>query len=73
MTATNTKKSAETKPETILRLVRRKNGATLKVLRDATGWQPHSVRAAVSGLRKNGHAIECAKDAKGASIYRVVK
>ena len=27
-------------------------------LQDATGWQPHSARAALSGLRKAGHAIE---------------
>lgn len=27
-------------------------------LENALGWQSHSVRAAISGLRKSGHIIE---------------
>ena len=71
MTATITQQKAATKPETILKLVRRKNGATLKAMQDATGWQPHSVRAALTGLRKKGHTIERSKDGKGITVYRV--
>ena len=40
------------KVETILVLLRRRDGAALGELETATGWQPHSVRAALSGLRK---------------------
>lgn len=70
-TAITQKKPIATKPETILKLVRRKSGATLKSLQDTTGWQPHSVRAALTGLRKKGHAIERGTDAKGVTVYRI--
>jgi DNA-binding transcriptional regulator PaaX len=33
-------------------------GATLAELIEGTGWQPHSARAALTGLRKKGHLIE---------------
>ena len=39
-------------------LLRRDGGATLTDLVAATGWQPHTTRAALTGLRKKGHAIE---------------
>ena len=39
-------------------LLRRKGGATLVELIAATGWLPHSTRAALTGLRKKGHDIE---------------
>lgn len=72
MTAITTKtKPSATKLDTILKLLGHKNGATLPALEKATGWQPHSVRAALTGLRKKGHAIERAKDGKGVTIYRV--
>ncbi len=72
MTAITTKtKPSATKLDTILKLLGHKNGATLPALEKATGWQPHSVRAALTGLRKKGHAIERAKDGKGATVYRV--
>lgn len=32
-------------------------GATLEELMAATGWQSHSVRAGMTGLRKQGHSI----------------
>ena len=39
-------------------LLRRNDGATLAELVAATGWLPHSTRAALTGLRKKGHDIE---------------
>lgn len=62
-----------TKSETILKLISRPAGASLGVLEKATGWQPHSVRASLTGLRKLGHAVERGKDAKGVTVYRVAK
>jgi DNA-binding IclR family transcriptional regulator len=38
--------------------VKREQGATLPELIEATGWQPHTTRAMLTGLRKKGHAIE---------------
>ena len=48
-------------------------GATLDALIAATGWLPHTVRAALTGLRKRGHAIERQRvDGGSNSIYRIV-
>lgn len=42
----------------LLGLLRTGTGASLEDMCDATGWQAHSVRAALTGLRKRGHVIE---------------
>lgn len=47
-----------TKSAMVLDLLRRADGATLAELIDATAWLPHTTRAALTGLRKKGHAIE---------------
>ena len=60
-----------TKIETILKLLRRPNGASVEQLQKATGWKPHSVRAALSGLHKKEHSIERGEDAKGVTRYRI--
>ncbi|MEW2919600.1 DUF3489 domain-containing protein [Ruegeria sp. ANG10] len=51
-------KSNQTKIDKVQHLLRRPSGASLEALCKATGWQPHSVRAALSGLRKKGVTIE---------------
>jgi len=38
----------------VLKAVERKRGATLAELVDATGWQPHTARAALTRLRQRG-------------------
>ena len=48
----------ETKTAILRKLLSRKAGADLAALQSATGWQPHSVRAALSGLRKAGYSID---------------
>ncbi len=57
-----TKLKTPTKPlskiGTVADLLRREGGATLAELVAATGWQPHTTRAALTGLRKKGYAIE---------------
>ena len=50
-----------TKIATVIALLRRDEGATLEDLNTATGWQPHSTRAALTGLKKKGHVIEKTK------------
>ena len=47
-----------TKAALVLDLLQRDGGATLPELIAATGWLPHKTRAALTGLRKKGHAIE---------------
>ena len=63
----------ETKTAILRKLLSRKSGADLDALRSATGWQPHSVRAALSGLRKAGYSIDRASPAKpgGSTVYRI--
>tara|TARA_R110000787_G_scaffold182768_3_gene294825 strand:+ start:288 stop:848 length:561 start_codon:yes stop_codon:yes gene_type:complete len=44
----------DTKQALLIDLLRQKNGATIDEIVEAIGWQPHSVRGAISGtLRKN--------------------
>lgn len=59
------------KTEQIQKMITRKQGATTSALIKATGRQAHSVRAALSGLRKKGVAIRRSKNGKGESVYRV--
>ena len=47
-----------TKTDKVLTLLRRDKGTTLTDLVEATGWQAHTTRAMLTGLRKRGHAIE---------------
>jgi hypothetical protein len=47
-----------TKSALLVDLLRREGGATLPDLIAATGWLPHTTRAALTGLRKKGHAID---------------
>lgn len=49
------------KIDIVIALLRRKEGATLLELTSATGWQPHSARAVLTGLRKKGRVIEKTK------------
>ena len=56
---------------TVLLLMKRDEGATLGELVEATGWLPHTTRAALTGLRKKGHAV--AKGKRGtATCYTIL-
>ena len=46
-----------TKADTLLVLIARTEGAVMADLIEATGWLPHTVRAALTGLRRKGHVI----------------
>jgi len=46
-----------TKQALVLDLLRGEGGASLNTIVAATGWQVHTARAALSGLRKQGQAI----------------
>jgi hypothetical protein len=59
------------KSATVIALLERECGATLPELIDATGWLPHTTRAALTGLRKKGHAIERGERDE-ATCYRIV-
>lgn len=49
------------KTAAVIALLQREGGATLAELVAATDWLPHTTRAALTGLRKKGHAIARSK------------
>ena len=56
-----------------LKLLGRQQGATVAQLQKATGWQPHSVRAALTGLRKKDHDIRREQSEKGVTVYKTAE
>lgn len=64
-----------TKIEILLKLIKRPRGATLAELQEATGWQAHSVRGAISDtLRKKlGHSVTLDETAKRGRFYCISK
>ena len=52
-------------------MLRRPKGATQKQLEKGLGWQPHTVRAAISRLRKEGADVLLDRSGK-TPAYRVV-
>ena len=50
-----------TKQSQVLKMLRSEGGVPLAAIVAATGWQAHTARAALTGLRKQGHAIERSK------------
>jgi hypothetical protein len=59
------------KQATIVKLMSRPKGATLDEMIQATDWLPHTTRAALTGLRKRGFALERIKDEAKGSVYRI--
>ena len=59
-----------TKQAVIIGLLQRQEGATLADLVAATGWLPHTTRAALTRLRQAGHVLGKTKGETGA-VYRI--
>lgn len=62
-----------TKAAVVSKLLSRPRGASLGDITAATGWQPHSIRAFLTGLRKKGVNLEREQRRDGATGYRIVK
>ena len=60
-----------TKIQQIIDLLRRPDGASIDALAQATGWLPHTTRAALTGIKKRGHAVVSHKLADGTRIYQI--
>lgn len=60
------------KASLVLQLLQRPEGATIAQLVAATGWLPHTTRAALTGLKKKGHALTSEKASGEDRVYRVV-
>jgi hypothetical protein len=61
----------QSKKASLLALLERPDGAAISDLIEATGWQVHSVRAALTGFRKDGKELIRAKDEGGMTRYRI--
>ena len=59
------------KTSTILGMLQRECGTTLEEMVQATGWLPHTTRAALTGLRKKGHKLTRGK-IEGETRYNIV-
>ncbi len=65
---------AGTKQALLIDLLQRKTGATIADLVHATGWQPHSVRGAISGTlkKKLGLTVTSEPIERRGRVYRIV-
>lgn len=62
-----------TKEALLIGMLRRPEGATIAQVIEATGWQAHTVRGAISGAlkKKRGLEVTSAKNEAGERIYRI--
>lgn len=58
------------KSDLVVTLLKRDGGTTLDEMVAATGWLPHTTRAALTGLKKKGHQVVSEK-AGGVRRYRI--
>jgi len=61
--------------QALIDLLSRAEGATIAELQAATGWQPHSVRGALSGVvaKKLGHTVASVKEGERGRVYRITR
>ena len=65
--------SRTTKKDQLIKLLGSKSGSDIKSLSEKLGWQQHTTRAAMSGLRKAGYEVTGEKSAKGGmSKFRIL-
>jgi len=64
-----------TKQALLIDLLKRKKGATIEEMVEATGWQAHSVRGAISGALKKKLGLMVTSDPveKRGRVYRIVE
>jgi predicted ArsR family transcriptional regulator len=58
------------RPAQLRKLLVRRSGATIPQIQQSFDWQPHTVRAAISKLRKAGDVVDRTETSKG-SVYRI--
>ncbi len=60
-----------TKQAQLVGLLSEPAGQTATALGQTLGWQPHTVRAALTGLRQKGYALSKSKDQSDTTVYRI--
>jgi DNA-binding MarR family transcriptional regulator len=65
-------KGTKNKQDQLVALLSKPNGVRVSVISKRLGWQAHTVRAAISGLRKRGHEVVTSKSPKdGELVYTI--
>ena len=64
---------ASTKRALLIGMLERPEGASVAEIGQRLGWLPHTVRAAITGLRHAGREVTRSKDAEGQSVYRLAR
>ena len=64
---------ASTKRAALIGMLERPEGASVAEIGERLGWLPHTVRAAITGLRHAGREVIRSKDATGQSVYRLAR
>ena len=62
---------ASTKRAQLISMLERAEGASVAEIGQRFGWLPHTVRAAITGLRNAGREVTRSKDADDRSVYRL--
>jgi hypothetical protein len=60
-----------TKQAALIAMMQKPRGTAIAETGAKTSWQPHSVPAALTGLRKRGLAVTRGKNNAGVTIYRI--
>jgi hypothetical protein len=60
-----------TKQALIVSILSGRSGASLNELMEATGWLPHTTRAALTGLRQRGYVLERMKQSDQPTSWRI--
>ena len=63
---------AGSKQALVVEMLSQEPGATLDALIEATGWLPHTTRAALTGLRKRGFSVERVRHETMGSLNRIM-
>ena len=69
--AATQKANVPSKADTVQKLLGRAKGASIAEITAATGWQPHSARAFLTGLRKKDITILRESRTDGETAYRI--
>ena len=66
------KSALKSKQDQLVALLSKPNGVRVSVISERLGWQAHTVRAAISGLRKRGYEVVTSKSPKtGEMVYAI--
>ena len=69
----NNQRPASTKRAKLIAMLERPEGASVAEIGQRLGWLPHTVRAAITGLRKTGREVTRSKDVDDRSVYRLAR